>query len=159
MFSQMSVRSHLGRGYPHPADGVGIPPSSWQGRLPIWPIGRVPPIWPMEVVPIWLMGVTPVKARWGTPPVRTGWGYPLGWDWTPIRTGWGFLPPPRQSSIASTCYAAGGVPLVFTQEDFLVLKCNRKKFILLLSIPKLNVWKFPFLENQNLTFVHVFECN
>ena len=29
-------------------------------------------------------------------------------------------PPISQSSIASTCYAAGGVPLAFTQEDFLV---------------------------------------
>ena len=28
-----------------------------------------------------------------------------------------------QSRIASTCYAAGGVPLAFTQEDFLVLFC------------------------------------
>ena len=37
------------------------------------------------------------------------------------RTGWGTPPPPiRQSSIASTCYAAGGMPLAFTQEDFLV---------------------------------------
>ena len=25
-----------------------------------------------------------------------------------------------QSNIASTCYASGGVPLAFTQEDFLV---------------------------------------
>ena len=33
----------------------------------------------------------------------------------------GTPPPIRQSSIASTCYAAGGVPLAFTQEDFLVL--------------------------------------
>ena len=34
---------------------------------------------------------------------------------------WGTPPPPiRQSSIASTCYAAGGVPLALTQEDFLV---------------------------------------
>ena len=29
-------------------------------------------------------------------------------------------PPIAQSSIASTCYAVGGVPLAFTQEDFLV---------------------------------------
>ena len=29
----------------------------------------------------------------------------------------------RQSSIASTCYAAGGVSLAFTQEDFLVGIC------------------------------------
>ena len=54
----------------------------------------------------------------GFPPTRPGW--------------WGVLPPPppgldgvpppliRQSSIASTCYPAGGMPLAFTQEDFLV---------------------------------------
>ena len=36
----------------------------------------------------------------------------------------GVHPPPiRQSSIASTCYAAGGMPLAFTQEDFLVSSC------------------------------------
>ena len=31
----------------------------------------------------------------------------------------GYLPPPP-SSIASTCYMVGGMPLAFTQEDFLV---------------------------------------
>ena len=55
---------------------------------------------------------------WGTPPTRSGWGTPL------TRSGCGNPPPNqvwiRQSSIASTCYAAGGVPLAFTQEDFLV---------------------------------------
>ena len=30
-------------------------------------------------------------------------------------TGWG-----TPTSIAGTCYAAGGMPLAFTQEDFLV---------------------------------------
>ena len=35
----------------------------------------------------------------------------------------GYPPPIRQSSIASTCYPAGGMPLAFTQEDFLVLTC------------------------------------
>ena len=29
-------------------------------------------------------------------------------------------PPGRRSSTVSTCYAAGGMPLAFTQEDFLV---------------------------------------
>ena len=42
-----------------------------------------------------------------TPLVKTGWGTPP----TPIR---------RQISIARTCYAAGGVILACTQEDFLV---------------------------------------
>ena len=30
-------------------------------------------------------------------------------------------PPIRQSSITSTCYLVGGMPLAFTQEDFLFL--------------------------------------
>ena len=43
------------------------------------------------------------------PPVQDWKGYPS--------------PPPvgRQSTIASTCYAAGGMRLAFTQEDFLVI--------------------------------------
>ena len=56
-------------------------------------------------------------------------GYPLGQVWMmggtphPTMTGWGTpLPPP--TSIGSTCYAVGGMPLAFTQEDFLVkFKC------------------------------------
>ena len=39
----------------------------------------------------------------------------------------------RQSSIASSCYAAGGVPLAFTQEDFLVVVSNRVSCLLCLS--------------------------
>ena len=60
-----------------------------------------------------------------------GRGYPIpgldGGGGVPHpRSGWcGGVPgvpplPTRQSSIASTFYAAGGVPLAFTQEDFLV---------------------------------------
>ena len=52
------------------------------------------------------------RGTWGNPPpARSGWcggGTPS----TP--------PPIGQSSIVSTCYAAGGMPLAFTQEDFLV---------------------------------------
>ena len=33
--------------------------------------------------------------------------------------------PPGDSSIASTCYAIGGMPLAFPQEDFLVIKLQR----------------------------------
>ena len=60
----------------------------------------------------------------GTPSFQTGGvspsqvrkaGVPLNWmGVTPP------LPTHRDSSIASTCYAAGGMPLAFTQEDFLV---------------------------------------
>ena len=45
------------------------------------------------------------------PPPRPGQGYP--------RAGSGV--PPRQKSRASTCYAADGMPLGVTQEDFFVL--------------------------------------
>ena len=48
-----------------------------------------------------------------SPPSKTGWGTPS--------------PNPRLDGVliskASTCYAAGGVPLAFTQEDFLVNVC------------------------------------
>ena len=60
---------------------------------------------------------------WGGYPI-SGWGGTLGtppteiWDGVPPYLRWGT--PPLQSSIASTCYAAGGVPLAFTQKDFLV---------------------------------------
>ena len=64
----------------------------------------------------------------GTPqPGLDGGGYPIpgldGLGGTPPSTRFGWwrgTPPMRQSSIASTCCAAGGVPLAFTQEDFLV---------------------------------------
>ena len=38
------------------------------------------------------------------------WGYPSGWMGIPPP------PPGRQSSTASTCYTAGGMPLAFTQD-------------------------------------------
>ena len=47
--------------------------------------------------------------RGGTPSQVWVGGYPI--------SGLGGVPPP---SIASTCYAAGGMPLAFTQGDFLV---------------------------------------
>ena len=68
----------------------------------------------------------PTRSGWGTPP-GPGMGYPppdLGWG-TPPDLGW-CTPPdlacgtPLTWDIASTCYAAGGMPLAFTQEDFLV---------------------------------------
>ena len=43
---------------------------------------------------------------WATPPTMTGWGTPHH-DWMAY--------PPPPTSIASTCYAAGGMPLAFTQ--------------------------------------------
>ena len=62
---------------------------------------------------------------WRVPHPRSGWGVPIL-----ARTGWGTPPPPiRQSSIASTCYVAGGMPLAFTQEDLLVIKLISTFFV------------------------------
>ena len=73
---------------------------------------------------VWMVGGT-----WGTPqpgldgggvpwvpPTMTGWGTPYHeWIWyPPTMSGWGTPP-----TIVSTGYAAGGMPLAFTQEDFL----------------------------------------
>ena len=78
----------------------------------------------------------------GTPPPQpgqiSGWGE---WVRSDLRMGGAWVPPqarsdprtgggvPHWNSIACTCYAAGGMPLAFTQEDFLVyfnylFKCN-----------------------------------
>ena len=59
-------------------------------------------------------GFTPISGQ--------GWGYPisgrgvLDWAPPPIKTGWGYPHPVERQSI----YAVGGMPLAFTQEDFLV---------------------------------------
>ena len=67
----------------------------------------------------------PPYLRWGTPP-DLRWGTPQDLRWgTPQDLRWGTplpgYPPITQCSIASTCYVVGGVPLAFTQEDFLVI--------------------------------------
>ena len=85
----------------------GVPPQTWHGVPPNLGCG--------------------IPWTWDRVPSRHGMGYPwdLGWG-TPLDMGWGTprtldgVPPPRQISIASTCYTAGGMPLAFTQEDFLV---------------------------------------
>ena len=76
---------------------------------------------------VWVGG-TSSHVWWGVPHPRSGWGVLYSADgWYPIqdqtrrgyppsKTGWGTPP----ISKASTCYAAGGVPLAFTQ-DFLVI--------------------------------------
>ena len=96
---------------------------------------------------VWGGGGTLARSRcWGGTPSQVNWGegvpwpslddvggypkYPPGPEMGyPPRHGTGYpprhemgLPPPlRQISIASTCYTAGGMPLAFTQEDFLVV--------------------------------------
>ena len=72
----------------------------------------------------------------GTPPARTGWGTPPpGLDGIPHWPGLDGVPPPpiRHSSMASTCYAAGGMPFAFTQEAFLVLIHFRMKEQLIIT--------------------------
>ena len=126
---------------PHPVLD-GVPPPSG--------LDRVPPPSGLDMAPPgqdW-MGYPLSRTGWGTPhnpglvgvtppPFRTGWGTPCpGLDGVPppaSRTGCGTpcprldgvtpLPTPprrRQSSIESTCYTAGGMPLAFTQEECLV---------------------------------------
>ena len=57
--------------------------------------------------------------------------------------------PPRQNSRSSTCYAAGGMPLVVTQEDFLVFYLFCKFFYWLTQFTKqreiISVWMNYFL--------------
>ena len=118
--------SGLGRGTPSQVWMVGVPgvpPNQvWMvGEYPGYPLDQV---WMVGGTPsqVWMVGGTPSQV-WmvGVPYPRSGW-------WrvprvTPPDQVWivGGTPPPiRQSSIASTCYAAGGVPLAFTQVDFLV---------------------------------------
>ena len=67
-------------------------------------------------------GVPPIQGRYrlarvGTPPPPAKGRYPLAKVGTPHQGG-------CQSSTASTCYAAGIMPLAFMQEDFLVILCT-----------------------------------
>ena len=79
------------------------------------------------LVPGW--GGYPVPGRGGEPHPRSGGvPHPRSGGRYPIPGPGGYpIPgpgtPPRQSSTASTCYVAGGVPLAFTQGDFLVSLC------------------------------------
>ena len=114
-----------GGGYPIPGlagGGVLHPRSGLEGTLSqVW-IGWIPPPKTWDgVPPCTLDRVPPQDLGQGTPTPSPEMGY-LPWTWDgvpPLDKGWGT--PPRQISIASTCYAAGGMPLAFTQEDFLVL--------------------------------------
>ena len=110
---------------------VGVPPSGWQAATPIQLMGGSS---------IWLTGGggthladrgIPHLANRGLPP-SGWWGVPTSGldgsiphrDWMeyPTHQDWMGTPSPapirRQSSRASTCYAAGGMPLAFKQENF-----------------------------------------
>ena len=63
------------------------------------------------------------------------WPGPDGWGVT--YPGQGRYTPPGQISTANTCCAAGGMPLAFTQEDFLVLFEKKNELVASKSIP----WK------------------
>ena len=115
----MSVCSPSGGGTPSQVWGVPHPRSGWS----------TPPD---------LRWDTPLDLRWGTPP-RPRTGYPprpeMGYP-PPARSGWGTSPRPEVGyppppSIASTFYAAGGMPLAFTQEDFLVVHMRSRSLNLL----------------------------
>ena len=89
------------QGYP------GYPPDQvWMGSPWTWD-GVPPKTW--DWVPPWTWDWVPIPPDLGPgTPLDLGPGTPWTWDWV--------LPP----SIESTWYAAGGMPLAFTQEDFLV---------------------------------------
>ena len=71
-------------------------------------------------------GGTPSQVQVGGTPSTDG-GYPLprrGGTPHPVQIlGWGGTP--YRSSIACTCYTAVGMPLAFTQDDFLVFWDNQ----------------------------------
>ena len=99
-------------GYPHPKSGQGgypgVPPiQDWMGYPCLRLDGYPSPIQDWMGYP---------QTGWDTALSKTGWGTP-----SPSKTGWGTPPP---ISKASSCYSAGGVPLAFTQEDFLVIDNN-----------------------------------
>ena len=109
-----------GEGYPIPGPDWGVPhPRSGRGgvQYPIPGLDRGVPH-PADG------GYPPSKIRMGVLPIQDWMGYPLPHQQDGVcplsKTGWGTPPPVRrQISKVSTCYAAGGVPLAFTQEDFL----------------------------------------
>ena len=80
-----------GHPIPGPGGGYPIPGQGWGGHTPSQVQAGG--------------GGTPSQVQVGIPPIMTGWDTP---------------PPHQEISIVSTCYAAGGVPLAFTQKDFLV---------------------------------------
>ena len=119
------------RGYPIQLMWGGTPlqvwmrgtPSSWWGCTPSSWQGGTPSSW---------QGVPPSSWQgypWGTPGQGYPWQGPRAGVPCPLAGGTpqqGILPPNR-SSIACTCYAVGGMPLAFTQEDFLVFNENLKE--------------------------------
>ena len=97
----------LRRGYPIPGLDGGYPPNQVRIGYPQPGLDGVPP-----------------RPGMGNPP-GPGMGYPPGPGMVPPGPGMGYPPDlgrgtPLTWDIASTCYAAGSMPVAFTQEDFLV---------------------------------------
>ena len=155
MFSHVSVCLFT-RGVPHLGDWGGASPSQVQaggtpspsagwGTPPSRPGKGVPPTWTWEGV--------------ATPRPDLGREYCPAWTWEevpPCPDLEGGTPPPpspgqvqgrgypNQNSIACTCYAAGGMPLAFTQEDFLVTM-NVTPLYVACRISRLYPPSFPFV--------------
>ena len=87
--------------------GVGIPPPSRSD--PRMGVGAGTPTPTLPPPPPPVLGSDLDGGRGTCPPPNPG-----------IRPGWWGGGTPHWNSIACTCYAAGGMPLAFTQEDFLV---------------------------------------
>ena len=119
--------------------GGGTPSQVWIGGYPISGLGRggTPSQVQVGGYPISGLGGYPISGPGGTPsqvhrgyPISGLGGYPIsgpGRGVPHLRSrGIPIVPPP---GIASTCYgyAAGGMPLAFTQEDFLVVTIFSEK--------------------------------
>ena len=98
---------HLTGGTPiHPDGGYSLPRSGWgyPSQVPHPDLGRgYPPPGPGKGVP-----PCPDLRRGNPPPIQNRSGPRMGGT-------------PNRNRLACTCYTAGGMPLAFTQEDFLVL--------------------------------------
>ena len=122
----MSLCPHFGGGTPSFLMGVflpnlGCPHPSWLGVSHPSQWGYPYPSW------------------WGYPHPRSGWGHPPFRSGS--RSGWGTPPYPGQvpgqeggitpywNIIECTCYAVGGMPLTFTQEDLLVAGSFKSQLI------------------------------
>ena len=119
---------------PTPSDLAGGVPQRGVCRLGYPTLGT--PIGPGQGVPQWGVSQQGVTPPWVLPH-QTWPGGMVSWQGAPIGPGWGVpprvTPPPPigpgqggypdggYPTLSSTWYAAVGMPLAFTQEDFLVL--------------------------------------
>ena len=101
-----------------------------KGVLQSWILSQIscPRSFPGEVPQSWLWRYPSPSG--GVPQPQQG-GYPSPSQkrvpqdrGTPARTGQGYPPPRRQNSTASTCYAAGGMPLRSHMRTFLFFGVN-----------------------------------